>query len=127
MIFVVGRLNSDSRLPLQGSGDMRLMIIDSAIETRAEIRSSIDATRCEICELASAEEAVEQCDRFQPDCLTIGLRLAGGASHFVPRSNLHALSRHLQAIDRDHTTRPLPQKSRPRPATRPVRVAAAQQ
>jgi DNA-binding NarL/FixJ family response regulator len=56
---------------------MKVMIIDSATEARRQIRMSIGAIPCEVCESASAEDAIQQCDRFQPDCLTIGLRLAG--------------------------------------------------
>jgi DNA-binding NarL/FixJ family response regulator len=56
---------------------MKVMIIDSATEARRQIRVSIGAIPCEVCESASAEDAIQQCDRFQPDCLTIGLRLAG--------------------------------------------------
>jgi DNA-binding NarL/FixJ family response regulator len=56
---------------------MNVMIVDSTSEARAAIRRSIDTLPCEVRELDSAEDAIQQCAVFRPDVLIISLHLAG--------------------------------------------------
>lgn len=54
---------------------MKLMIVDDHAETRRLIREMIGHFATEIRECANGEEAVGQCGEFEPDFVTMDLRM----------------------------------------------------
>jgi CheY-like chemotaxis protein len=58
---------------------MKLLIVDDHAGMRALIRDQLRHTVSQVRECASAEEALGICETFQPDCVTMDLRM--GAMH----------------------------------------------
>jgi len=52
------------------------MIVDDHAETRRLIRNLLGEHAAAVCECASGEEAVQRCEEFKPDFVTINLKLA---------------------------------------------------
>jgi CheY-like chemotaxis protein len=54
---------------------MKLMIVDDHAATRGLIREAIGSAACAILECANGREAVQQCDEFRPDVITMDLQM----------------------------------------------------
>ena len=54
---------------------MKLLIVDDHDVTRGLIRNLVGTLASEVRECASGEEAVRQCEQFQPDVVTMDLQM----------------------------------------------------
>lgn len=63
-------------VPLVNESKRRLMIVDGHAETRGLIRDLLGELADAICECANGEEAVDRCEEFKPDFVTLDAKLA---------------------------------------------------
>ena len=56
---------------------MKLMIVDDHAGVRNLIRQLVSDPADLVCECSSGDEAVRRSDAFQPDCVTIDIRMPG--------------------------------------------------
>jgi len=77
--YVTARLHSRAFLwqfgRLVSTSKRRLMIVDDHAETRRLICDLLGSLAAAVCECTSGEEAVQRCEEFKPDFVTMDLKL----------------------------------------------------
>jgi two-component system response regulator DesR len=83
---------------------MKLMIVDDHAGVRNLIRQLVAQAIDVVCECASGEEAVQAARRFQPDCVTVDLRMPGLGGFDTVRAirAAHPATRILVVTSYDH-------------------------
>jgi DNA-binding NarL/FixJ family response regulator len=95
----------DSNATLQTTPIMKLMIVDDHTPTREFIREILQPFVTAICECGSAEEALDRCQSFKPDLVTMDLQMQPMNGFEATRQLLlrHPVARVVMVTQSDQT------------------------